>query len=121
MTQPDGAFQRAPRPLIGWGGVALIFVCILFLLAVTIIAVFALWRWSNGQPVDLTGFAALVGAAVPAGAAVWRLVEQYLMTRHWERMDQQGRGTAPNAPFVPSPPSEPPFEGVNPHGGPGAP
>ena len=120
MIRDDGAFQRAPRPLIGWGGVALIAVCILFLLAVTFIAVWALWRWSNGEPVDLMGFAALVGAAVPAGTAIWRLVEQYLITRHWERMDQQQRGVAPAVPFVPSPPSSGDAM-VNPHGGPGAP
>ena len=35
-------------------------------IAVTVIAVFALWRWANGQPVDLMGFAALVGAAATA-------------------------------------------------------
>lgn len=119
----EGAFHRAPRPLIGWGGVLLIIVCLVFLMGIAAIALFALWRWANGMPVDLTGFAALMGAAVPAGAAVWRLVEQFLISRHYERLDQQQRGTAPNVPF-PSPPPRVIVEtetAVNPHGGPEAP
>lgn len=115
--RPDGAFHRAPRPLIGWGGVLLLVVCLLFLSAVAAIALYALWRWANGLPVDLTGFAALMGAAVPAGAAVWDMVRRYLLDRHWERMDQQARGTAPNVPFVPSPPFPPPPAGPSPTGG----
>lgn len=107
MTPPEGAFHRAPRPLIGWGGVALIVVCLMFLFAVAAIALYALWRWANGQAVDLTGFAALVGAAVPAGAAIWSLVRNFIITRHTERMDQQARGTAPSVPFAPpAPPPE---------------
>jgi hypothetical protein len=59
-----------------------------------------------------------IGAFIATiGPFVWQIASQ----RHKERMDQQARGTAPQAPFAPSPPSAPPFEGVNPHGGPNAP
>jgi hypothetical protein len=113
------AFQRAPRPLIGWGGVLLIAVCLFFLIGIAAIALYALWRWANGLPVDLMGFAALVGAAAPAGGVIWRMVVRYMDARHIERMDQQERGTAPNSPFSPAAGSSEPA--VNPHGGPNAP
>lgn len=109
---PDGAFHRAPRPLIGWGGIALIIVCLLFLVALAAIALYALWRWANGLPVDLVGFAAVLGSAVPAGAAIWDMVKRYLFARHVERMDQQARGTAPGLPFPQPPPSGLPGGGL---------
>ena len=58
----EGWVHRAPRPLMGWGGVLLIVVCLLFLVVLAAIATFAMWRWANGQPIDLMGFAAVVGA-----------------------------------------------------------
>lgn len=106
------AFQRAPRPLIGWGGVLLVAVCIVFLLILISIATFAMWRWANGQPIDLMGFAAVLGQATAAGAAVWSLVKNFILTRHGERMEEIRAGVAPASPFAPSPPSGPPSDGV---------
>lgn len=119
----DGAFQRAPRPLMGWGGVALVCVCLLILLAISAIALYALWRWANGLPVDLTGFAAVMSAATAAGTAIWSLVKNYLQTRSYERVEQIRAGVAPAAPFVPPPSSGGTVNDsqINPHGGPDAP
>lgn len=116
----EGLFHRGPRPLMGWGGVALIAVCIVFLIAMAFIAVYALWRWANGEPVDLMGFAAVLGAATSAGSAVWSIVKNYIQTRSYERSEQIKAGVAPAGPLSQTP--SPSWEtGVNPHGGPGAP
>lgn len=103
MTQhrPEGALHRAPRPLIGWGAVVLIVACLTFLVLLAIPVLRAVNRWADGQPVDLMGFAAVVGAAVPALGAIWNFVLRYMGDRHRERLDQQSRGTAPGAPFAP--------------------
>lgn len=106
-VRPDGAFHRAPRPLIGWGGVVLVAFCLLFLAALGGIFLYAIWRWANGLPLDLMGIAAVLTAAVPAGAAIWSFVKRYLFDRHMERMDQQARGTAPGLPFPQPPPASP--------------
>lgn len=112
MISNNGAFRRAPRPLIGWGGVVLVIVCIVFLLILISIATFAMWRWANGQPIDLMGFAAVLGQATAAGAAVWSLVKNFILTRHGERMEEIRTGVAPNSPFVPAPSSPEPSGGL---------
>ena len=107
MTEPQSAFRRAPRPLIGWNGVVLAVVCVLFLFVIALIAIYALWRWANGLPVDLMGFAALISAALPAGGYVARLLDKYMDTRSFERVEEiRAGGAAPQPPF-PSPPTSP--------------
>lgn len=113
---PEGAFYRAPRPLISWAGVLLCLTLVLFVIAV--LAAIALGFWATaarglGVP-DFTGGLAIL---IPAVAGVIFQASQVLSQRHRERMDQQARGTAPGAPFV-SPPSG---GEVNPHGGPDTP
>lgn len=104
--------QRGPRPLIGWGGILLLIACLVFLVLLAIPILRAVNRWADGQPVDLMGFAAVVGAAVPALGAIWDFVRRFLTDRHVERMDQQARGLPPGgAPFAPAPPSSPTPQG----------
>lgn len=116
MTQPEGAFHRAPRPLILWAGALLVIGGTLFALAILAAIALGFWKTAaEGRPVpDLSGgLGVLAGAFATVGGFIWQVLSQ----RHRERMDQQARGTAPNVPFD----SSPPFEGVNPHGGPNAP
>ena len=121
MTNPEGPLQRGWRPAVGWGGVVLIVFCLLFLFAASLIALFALWRWSNGQPVDLTGFAALMGAAVPAGAAIWSLVKQSIIGRTTQHVEaiRSGQGVPPfgsappSAPAPATPPAGPPIDDLD--------
>ena len=127
MTAPqsrtDGALHRAPRPLMGWAGVVLLVICVVF--AGAVMAAIALGFWLTaarglGVPDMTGGLAALIAALVPA----WGLVGQYLSTRSRERRDEiaYGGGRA-EPPFDPSPPSPPVYPDTwpNPHGGPGAP
>lgn len=110
--RPEGRLERGWRPAIGWGGVFLVAFCLMFLVIVALIALFALWRWANGQPVDLTGFAALMGAAVPAGAAIWSLVKQYIIGRTTQHVEAIRSGQS--APPFPSSPPEGPRPGDSP-------
>lgn len=106
----EGWVHRAPRPLMGWGGVLLIVVCLLFLVVLAAIATFAMWRWANGQPIDLMGFAAVLGQATAAGAAIWSLVKRFMIGREMQRADEIRTGQSV-PPFVPPPPSSPTPEG----------
>jgi len=112
MTQPQSAFRRAQRPLIGWGGVVLIGVCLVFLMVLAFIATFALWRWANGESVDMQGFAAVLTSATAAGAAIWSLVKNFIVTRSDERREEIRAGqSAP--PFDPSQQSGPPPDDIS--------
>lgn len=97
MTFPEGPLQRGWRPAIGWGGVALVIICLLFIFVVAMIALYALWRWANGQQVDMQGFAAVLTAATAAGAAVWSLVKQYIIGRTTQHVEaiRSGQGAPP--------------------------
>lgn len=100
MSVPqEGWGRRAVRPAIGWGGVLLVAACLIFLILLAIPILRAVNRWADGQPVDLMGFAAVIGAAVPALGAIWDFVRKYMGDRHIERRDQIARGTAPERPF----------------------
>lgn len=104
---PEGAFARAPRPLIGWVTVVLILACTLFVIAVLAAIGVGFWLTAaKGQGVpDMTGgLAVLIGALVPA----WGIAAQWMHTRSRERRDEIAWGTAPNTPFAPAPPSAPP-------------
>lgn len=111
MPANEGAFRRAPRPLIGWGGVLLVIVCVMFVAALAFIATFALWRWANGEPVDMQGFAAVLTGATAAGTAVWSLVKQFMIgrtTQYVEEIRAGGAGAAPPFSSTQPPPSGPP-------------
>lgn len=105
----DSWFFRSPRPLIMWLAVVVILLVIAFFVLIGGAIVTAFQRSAeSGAPVPdmsgglsaiLTGLAALL----PAIAAFTQVFHQ----RHRERMDQQHRGTAPDRPFGPSPPSGP--------------
>lgn len=101
--------HRAPRPLILWGGVAMVAVAIiavaLFLGRIGGAIALAFERSAaSGQPVpDMSGgLPALLSVVGPliggAFAFIWRVLSQ----RHVERRDQIGRGQAPG-PFDSSP------------------
>jgi hypothetical protein len=115
----DSAFQRAPRPLILWAGVALVAGGTAFVLVVLAAIAIGFWMTAaRGQGVpDLSGgLGALAGAAVTVGA----FIAQVLNQRHVERRDLIARGGAPNAPFDQAQPSPDGLQ-INPHGGPDAP
>lgn len=124
MTTPEGAFHRAPRPLILWAGMLFVAGLAVFVLVVLTAIALGFWKTAaqGAPPPDFSG-----GLQVIAGAAavVSGIVAQVLGSRSRERRDQIAFGGSAPPPFVPPPisppPSEPPFEGVNPHGGPGAP
>lgn len=100
----EGWMHRAPRPAMGWGGVALVIACLVFLVLLAVPILRAVNRWADGQPVDMTGFAAVIGAAVPALAAIWDFVRRFMTDRHVERLDQQMRGQVPPPFGYPAPP-----------------
>lgn len=116
----DGAFQTAPRPLIRWGGVAVIVLC---LVAASVLIggplLRALNRWADGEAVDWMGFAAVLGALGGFLGAIWSIVGPAMAARHAERLHEIREGRQP-APFAPSPPSGGESE-INPHGGPDTP
>ena len=120
----EGIYHRGARPAIGWGGVLLVVVCIIFLIALAAITLFAMLRWARGEPIDLMGFAAVLGQATAAGAAVWSLVKTYMNGRTTQRVEEIRAGAPPPPIFTtPSTPLSDGGEGsmINPHGGPGAP
>lgn len=105
MTQPEGAFHRAPRPLTAWAGVLLTLGLTVFALVVLAAVAVGFWRTAaQGQPVpDLTGglanFAPIITAIGGAGGLSALIFRQ----RHIERRDEIARGAQPPPPFVPSP------------------
>lgn len=117
MPKPEGALHRAPRPLIMWSAVILIAGVTVFILVVLTALAVGIWLTAGkgNEPLNLTGTVGVIfGGIASIGPFIWQVLSQ----RHRERMDQQARGLPPGgAPFD----SSPPFEGVNPHGGPNAP
>lgn len=114
---PEGAFHRAPRPLIGWATVVLVSALVLFICAVLAAVATGFWMTAaRGQGVpDMTGGLGNLGALLAALLGAGGLGGLVFNQRHTERMDQQARGTAPNTPFDPSAPSAvPPGEGPRP-------
>ena len=103
-ARPEGAFHRAPRPLIGWAGVVLIVICVVFIAAIAAAIAVGFWLTAaRGQPVpDLTGGLAVL---LPAVATAWGMVAQWMHTRSRERRDEIAFGGAPRPPFDPSPQS----------------
>lgn len=105
-SRNDGAFQRAPRPLIGWVGVVLILACTLF--ACAVLAAVALGFWmtaAKGQGVpDMTGGLAML---IPALATAWAGVAQWMHSRSAERREEIRQGQS-GGPFPSPAPSAPP-------------
>lgn len=103
MIRNDGAFQRAPRPLIGWATALLCFVLAAFVIAVLGAIAVGFWLTAaRGQGVpDMTGgLAALVAALVPA----WGIAAQWMHTRSVERRTEIVQGGSAPPPFVPAGP-----------------
>ena len=105
-SRDDGAFHRAPRPLIGWAGVLLIVICVLFVGAIAAAIAVGFWLTAargNGVP-DMTGGLAVL---LPAVATAWGMVAQWMHTRSAERREEIRAGSV--APPFPQPaPSAPP-------------
>ena len=111
---PEGAFHRAPRPLLLWVGVAAA------VLAAVGIGVF-LFRVGNaiamayehaaavgtGVPDMSGGLPALITAIVGFLGMLLPQVLNALTARNRERRDHIARGGGPAAPFDPSPPQGP--------------
>lgn len=126
MSDGFERFDRYARPIgrhLGWvyilGG-------ILFLGGAGAIFLFAMWRWSIGQlAINWTEIGALVAAMGGAAATLVNVINNLNAARHAERIEQIRVGASP-PPLSAQPPQQPEaggenFEGVNPHGGPGAP
>jgi len=109
VSPPDGAFHRAPRPLIGWATVILVLGLVTFLLAIMAAIAMGFWQTAaKGQGVpNLTGGIENFGTLLIAVFGAGGLGGLWMQNRHNERRDEIARGTAPNSPFVPS---EPPPE-----------
>lgn len=106
------AFQSGARPVIRWLGVAV--VCVVLMGAIAIIGgpmLRALNRWADGEPVDLMGFAALLGALGGFLGAAWAIIKPVLDARHEERLHEIREGRQP-LPFDPLPAS--PVDGPRP-------
>ncbi len=116
MRPPDGAFHRAPRPLIMWVGVLLVAGGTVFVLVIMAAIALGFWKTAaQGQGVpDLSGGLGVLAGAV---ATVGTFIFQVLGQRHSERRDEIARGTAPNSPFAPAPPSAPPDDVSGPRPG----
>lgn len=102
MIDPHSAFQRAPRPLIGWlyvlAGVASLVLVVL--LAIPLLR--AVNRWADGEPVDWVGFAAIASVAAGAIGQIVAQGSQWMHTRSMERRTEiQAGGSAPG-PFASS-------------------
>ena len=112
MTEPQSAFRRAPRPLLGWAAVLLMFMCLAFVGVVFVAIGLGLMRTAAlGQPApDMTGGLAML---IPAIATAWGVVAQWLHTRSRERRTEIEVGGQASSPFVPPPPSGPPPDDVS--------
>lgn len=102
-----------------WLAVAACVLVLSFFVAIGFAIITAFQRAAEtGAPVpDMSGGLAAVAtglaALLPALAQFWQVFNQ----RHVERLDQQARGTAPDAPFAQPPPSTPPPPEPMPGGG----
>jgi len=88
-----------------------------------------LYRWSNGEGIDLNGLAAVLAAAASMLGVVTPFIVSLFRDRRIERVEQIRAGQTPAPPFgsgpsaAPSPPPRPFDPGYssdmpNPHGGP---
>lgn len=106
----QGAFERAPRPLMGWAAVVLMLMILPFIAVVLwSVAQGFLRTAARGQGVpDMTGGLAML---LPAMATAWACIAQWMHTRSMERRTEMGVGDAPppfgqpSAPTGPLPPS----------------
>lgn len=117
---PEGAFHRAPRPLVGWVTVVLVLGLVLFLLAIMAAIATGFWLTAaRGQTVpNLTGGIENFGTLLIAVFGAGGLGGLWMQSRSRERRDEIAFGGAPQAPFPPSPPSTPPpVEPQHPDGG----
>jgi hypothetical protein len=108
MTQPEGAFRRAQRPLIGWVYVVMGVASLVFVILLAMPVLRAVNRWADGESVDWMGFAAIASVAAGALGPIIAQGAQWMHTRSAERREEIRAGGPAPAPFVPSPPSEPP-------------
>lgn len=108
MSELQGAFRRAPRPLMGWlfflvGGFSL-FACV----ALVLLLLKGLSRWANGESVDLMGVAAIGGVLLPFLGQLVAQGAQWMHARSSERRTEivyGGQGTPPFVQAGPLPPS----------------
>lgn len=109
MLPPEGAFHRAPRPLVAWVTVILAVVLTLFVCAVLSAVAVGFWLTAargTGVP-DMTGGLGNMGALIAAITGAGGIGAAIFNHRHIERRDQIARGGGPAAPFDPSPPQGP--------------
>jgi len=108
LLPPEGAFHRAPRPLVAWVTVILAVVLTLFVCAVLGAVAVGFWLTAaqgRGVP-DMTGGLGNMGALIAAITGAGGIGAAIFNQRHIERRDQIARGGGPG-PFDPSPPQGP--------------
>lgn len=88
MTEPDSAFRRAPRPLIGWLYVLAGFAALALVILLAIPLLRAVNRWADGEPVDWMGFAAIASVAAGAIGQIVAQGAQWMHTRSAERREE---------------------------------
>lgn len=90
MIQPkQGAFERAPRPLMGWAAVVLMAMILPFIAVVLFSVAQGFLRTAalgRGVP-DMTGGLAML---LPAMATAWACIAQWMHTRSMERRTEMG-------------------------------
>lgn len=101
----DGAFHRAPRPLIGWATFVLVIGLVIFALAIMAAIAVGFWMTAargHGVP-NLTGGIENFGTLLIAIFGAGGLGGWWMQTRSTERRTEIAYGRAPSAPpFVPA-------------------
>lgn len=108
MTQPQSAFRRAPRPLIGWLWLLVGVASFALLILLTIPLLRAVNRWADGEAVDWTGFAAIASVAAGAMGQLMSMGMQWARDRRIQAVEEIRAGGAAPPPFAQPQPSQPP-------------
>lgn len=115
MTQPQSAFRRAPRPLIGWATALLVIGLVLFVLAVLAAIATGFWLTiGRGQGVpNVTGGIENLGTIIAAIFGAGGLGGWWMQTRSGERREEIRAGQSV-PPFPSQQPSAPPPDAFDP-------
>lgn len=91
-----------------------IFGGVIFLGGCGFFVLMAMDRWSRGEHVDWTGFAAIVGVMGTTAASIVPIIVSILRDRRIQRVEEIRAGVPPQPPFASSPPEGGPRPGDSP-------